>query len=63
MSEYILACVSGQEEKIMSLFLCFKIEVDRLILLDLDLARLRSHDLTGLESHDFDQDSVALMSS
>ncbi len=58
-----MACVSGQEEKIMSLFSCFKNKVDRLILLDLDLARLKSLDLTGLESHDLDQDSVALMSS
>ncbi len=62
-SEYKVACVSGQEEKIMSLFKCLKVKWISLILLDLDLARLRSLDLTGLESHDLDLDSVALISS
>jgi hypothetical protein len=63
MSENEVACGSGQEEKIMSIFLCFKNEVDRSILLDLDLARLRSLDELLVRAHDLGQDSVALMNT
>ncbi len=58
-----MACSSGQEEKIMSLFKCFKNEVDCLILLDLDLARLRSLDELLVRVHDLGQDSGTLMST